>query len=100
MARRAPPLPLTQRAVFADEQVEMGAFLVGKFQKDLLALGVLEPFAVTFEEFVRAPLAFDPDEQRPFRPLAAPLKNKNVGRDSSCGSFAASSRYRSSRTLR
>ena len=42
----------------------MGAFLIGKLQEDLLALGVLEPFAVALEELVRAPLALDPDEQR------------------------------------
>src|SRR6185369_13560388 len=36
----------------------------GKFQKYLLALGVLEPFAVFLEELVRAALALDADEQR------------------------------------
>ena len=62
--RPLPPLPLAQRTVLADQQIEMGAFLVGKFQEDLLAFGVLEPLAVALEELVRAALALDPDEQR------------------------------------
>src|SRR5580704_2508044 len=56
--------PLPQRAVLADEKVELRALLVGKFQEDLLALGVLEPLAVPLEELVRPALAFDADEQR------------------------------------
>ena len=56
--------PLAQGAVLADQQIEMNFFLVGKFQEDLLAFRVLEPFAVALEELVRPPLALDPDEQR------------------------------------
>src|SRR6202171_5368215 len=56
--------PLPQRAVLADEEVEVRALLVGEFQEDLLALGVLEPLAVPLEELVRRALAFDADEQR------------------------------------
>src|ERR1700724_3574168 len=56
--------PLPQRAVLADEKVEVRALLVGEFQEDLLALGVLEPLAVPLEELVRPALAFDADEQR------------------------------------
>ena len=77
----------------------------GKLEEDLFAFGVFEAIAVAFEEVVRSALALDADEQRleivdalaePFAPaanspLAAPLKNRKVGRDSSCGSFATSS---------
>src|SRR6185436_5021406 len=48
----------------ADQQIEMNFFLVRKFQEDLLAFRVLEPFAVALEELVRPPLALDADEQR------------------------------------
>ena len=92
--------------VFANQQFEMGALLVGELEKDPLALGVLELFAVTLEEAVRAALARIPiisawRSSTPLescsapaakRPLAAPLKNRNVGRDSSCGSCWRSSR--------
>ena len=54
----------TQRAVLADQQLEMLALLVGELEEDLLALGVLEPLAVALEELVRAALAADADEQR------------------------------------
>jgi hypothetical protein len=43
----------------------MGTLLVGKLQEDLFPFRVLEPLAVALEEFVRAPLALDPDEQGP-----------------------------------
>ncbi len=43
-------LTLHEGAVFADEQVEMGALFVGELQEDLLAFGVLETLAVFLEE--------------------------------------------------
>src|SRR5205085_10156746 len=62
--RRFPALTLLQRAVLAEQQIEVNPLLLGEFQEHLLALGVLEPLAVFLEELVRAALAFDPDEQR------------------------------------
>ena len=105
-ARRRVPRRSRSAAVFADQQVEMRAFFVGELEEDLLAFGVFEALAVSLEKLVRAALAADADEQRllvvdavdPARsapsansPFAAPLKNRNVGRDSSCGSSAISS---------
>src|SRR5581483_10315936 len=51
-------------AVFADEEIEVRALLLRELEKNAFALGVLEAFAVAFEEAVRAPLAADADEQR------------------------------------
>ena len=90
--RRAP--------VLANQQLEVRALFVGELEEDLLALGVLERLAVALEEAVRPALARMPiisacRSSTPWRscsapaanrPLAAPLKNRNVGRDSSCGS--------------
>src|SRR5262249_40224810 len=61
-AGRGPPR--AQRAILANQQLEMGAFFVGELEKHLLALGVLEPFTVALEELMRSVLAPDPDEQR------------------------------------
>ena len=63
-AGAAAALPLAQRAVLADQQVEVRALFVGELEEDLLAFGVLEPLAVALEELVRAALALDADEQR------------------------------------
>ena len=60
----AATLALDQRAVLADEQVEMLALLVGKLEEDLLAFRVLEALAVFLEEAMRAALAADADHQR------------------------------------
>src|SRR6266545_4885336 len=60
----AATLPLDQRAVLPDEQVEVLALLVRKLEKDLLALRILEALAVLLEEPVRVALAADADEQR------------------------------------
>src|SRR4026207_2161700 len=57
-------LPLHQCSVLTHEKVEVDPFLVGEFEKDLLALRVLEPFAIFFEETVRVPLAADANQQR------------------------------------
>jgi hypothetical protein len=57
-------LPLHERAIFAYKQVEMGALLVGKLEKDLLAFRILEPLAVLLEESVRTALAADAYHQR------------------------------------
>src|SRR5437762_2680082 len=57
------PLPLPQQSVLADEQVEMGAFLLRELEEHLLPFGFLKALAVPLEEFVRATLALDPDEQ-------------------------------------
>src|SRR5687768_718778 len=71
------PLPLDERTILADEQVEMLALFVGEFEEDLLALGVLEALAVLLEEPVRPALAADADHQRllivdsPEQPLGA-----------------------------
>src|SRR5258705_2484691 len=59
----AAPLPLHERTVFAHQQVEVGAFLVGELEEDLLALRVIEALAVLLEEAVRVALAADADEQ-------------------------------------
>src|SRR6266851_508662 len=56
--------PLPQRAVLADEEVEVRTLLVGEFQEDPLAFGILEPLTVPLEELVRPALALDTDEQR------------------------------------
>src|SRR5262245_1859306 len=56
-------LPVRECAVFANEQFQVRALLVSEFQEDLLALGVFETLAVTFEKLVRAALALDPDQQ-------------------------------------
>ena len=60
-----------QRAVLADQQLEVGAFFVGELEKNLLSFGVLEALAVAFEESVRAALALDSDHQR--LPVVDPL---------------------------
>ena len=57
-------LALDERAVLADQQIEVLALLVGELEEDLLAFGVLEPLAVLLEEAVRAALAADADHQR------------------------------------
>src|SRR5262245_38703817 len=66
-ARRGRPavgLPLDERAVLADEQLEVLPLLVGELEEDLLALGILEPLAVALEELVRAALAADANHER------------------------------------
>src|SRR5439155_2740808 len=57
-------LPFDERPVLANEQVEVGALLVGKLEEDLLAVGILEAFAVLLEEAVRAALAANANHQR------------------------------------
>ena len=42
--------PRDERAVLANQQLEVLALLVGELEEDLLALGVLEPLAVALEE--------------------------------------------------
>src|SRR5262252_9339758 len=54
----------TQRAILADQQLEMRAFLVRKLEKHLLSLGVLEPLTVFLKELMRAALTPDPDQER------------------------------------
>ena len=63
-AARRRPLALAQRAVLANQQLEVRALFVGELEEDLLAFGVLEALAVALEELVRAALALDADEQR------------------------------------
>src|SRR5690348_2010951 len=63
-AALGPPLPAHQRAVLAHQQIEMGAFFVGKLEKDLLAFGVFETLPVLLEEAMRAALAADANQQR------------------------------------
>ena len=57
-------LAFDESLVFANQQIEVRTFLVGKLQKDLFALGVLESFAVLLEEAMRAALASDADHER------------------------------------
>ena len=45
-------LALAQRSIFADEEISVRAFFVSELEKHLLALRILEPFAVPFEELV------------------------------------------------
>ena len=45
-------LALAQQSIFADEEIPVRAFFVGELEKHLLALRILEPFAVPFEELV------------------------------------------------
>src|SRR5688572_6060050 len=53
-----------ERPVLANEQVEVIAFLVGKLEKDSLALRFFESFTVLPEKAVRPALAPDSDAQR------------------------------------
>ena len=57
-------LTLAQRAVLADQQIEVGAFLGGELEEDPFAFRILEPLAVALEEPVRAALTAYPNEQR------------------------------------
>src|SRR2546425_1520092 len=57
-------LPFDERPVLANEQVEVRALLVGELEEDLLAVGVLEAFAVLLEEAMRAALAADANHER------------------------------------
>jgi hypothetical protein len=50
-------LPSGQRAVFADQQLEVIALFFRKLEKDLFALGILETLAVAFEETMRTAFA-------------------------------------------
>src|SRR5258706_5790647 len=61
---QASALPLAQRFVFVEQEIEVSALFVGKLEKDSLAFGILEAFAVPLEEVVRATLALDADQQR------------------------------------
>ncbi len=80
-------LPLGERAVFANEQVQMSALFVGKLEKNLLALGILEAFAVPFEELVRSALAPNADEQRLLIVDALPQLLGALGEQAACGPF-------------
>src|SRR5262252_8764836 len=54
----------TQRAILANQQLEVRAFLVRKLEKHLLSRRILEPFTIFLEELMRAALAPDPDQER------------------------------------
>ena len=60
----AAPLALDEQPVFANQQLEMRALLVGKLEKDFLAFRILEFVAVTFEEAMGSALALDANHQR------------------------------------
>ena len=62
LARAA--LALDERAVLANQQLEVLALFVGKLQEHLLAFGIFEPLAVALEEAVRAALAANADAIR------------------------------------
>ena len=51
-AARPRPLAVGERAVFANQQVEVLALFGGELEEDLLALRVLEALAVALEEVV------------------------------------------------
>src|SRR5262245_144702 len=57
-------LAIDERTIFANEQLEVRALLVGELEEDPLALGVLETLAVALEELVRSAFAADADHQR------------------------------------
>src|SRR5947207_10845047 len=57
-------LPLDQAFVFADEEIEMLALLLGELHENLFPFGVFEALAVLLEEPVRAALASNADHQR------------------------------------
>src|SRR5690606_25112909 len=59
-----PALPLGQRAILANEQLEVLPLFVGELEKDALAFRFLEPLAVASEEAMRRALAADADHQR------------------------------------
>src|SRR5438552_6832691 len=60
--RRA--LARAQRAILADQEIQMDALFVGELQEHALAFRFLEALAVAFEELVRSALALDADEER------------------------------------
>src|SRR6478752_9126219 len=64
LLRAALALPLDQRSVLADQEIEVLPLLVRELEEDPLAFRVLETLAVALEETVRAALAADPDHQR------------------------------------
>jgi hypothetical protein len=43
-------VPFHERAVLAQQQLEMLAFFLGEFEKDLLAGGIFKSLAVALEE--------------------------------------------------
>src|SRR4029453_4859714 len=57
-------LPLQQRLVLADQELEVRTLLLGELEEDLLSLGVLELLAVALEEPVGAAFAANADEIR------------------------------------
>src|SRR5918993_2798082 len=59
MAFRA--IAFHERAIFTDQQLEVLALFFRELEKDLLAFGILEPFAIALEETMRAALAADAD---------------------------------------
>jgi hypothetical protein len=56
-------LTIDERAILADQQLEVLAFLAGEFEEDLLAFGILEAIAVAFEEPVGRAFAADANHQ-------------------------------------
>jgi hypothetical protein len=80
----AAALALDERAVLTDQEIEMGALLIRKFEKDLLAFRVFEAFAVLLEEPVRVPLAADADQQRLLIVDAAEETVRSFGEQSVC----------------
>ena len=59
--RLALALAPRQRAVLANQHLEMVALFLGELEEDLLAFGVLEALAVALEEAMRAALAANAD---------------------------------------
>src|SRR5688572_548176 len=54
-------MPLDQRAILAQQQLEVLALFFGELEEHLLALRVFEPLAIALEEPVRPALAADAD---------------------------------------
>src|SRR4029453_15737456 len=61
---RTTALTIEERAILADQQLEVLAFFGGELEEDLFAFGILEAIAVALEKPVRRPPAADPDHQR------------------------------------
>ena len=96
-----------ERAILARKEIAGGRALAGELRENALPFRLLEAFAVALEEPVRAALAADADAAAPAgrrrsvvsssvpaakRPLAAPLKKRNVGCASSDGTSTSSCR--------
>ena len=84
--RRRWPCRFT-RARYSYQQFQVLAFLVGKFQKHLLAFGVLKTLSILLEEAVRATFATDANQERLLIVHAARRSIGALGKQSVRGPF-------------